>query len=114
MKKMTTKELQKAYRKFNKEFFGSRIRIRSRHVQWGDRKQCQNAEGLCGRKNYIYINEELRTHPDLSFIILLHEMAHAVLFETGYVGYKFDGGHGQLFYAEVHRLYQAGAYEHLL
>jgi hypothetical protein len=41
-------------------------------------------------------------------------MAHAALFENGYVGHNFDGGHAQLFHAELHRLYQAGAYEHLL
>jgi predicted metal-dependent hydrolase len=114
MKKFTNKELQKTFRRFNKDFFQKRIRIRSRHVRFGNKKQCCNAEGICSKKNFIYINEELKKHPDLSFIILLHEMAHAVLFEDGYVGYGFDGGHGQRFYAELHRLYLAGAYENLL
>ena len=109
MKKFTNKELQKAFRRFNKDFFQKRIRIRSRHVRFGNKKQCCNAEGICSKKNFIYINEELKKHPDLSFIVLLHEMAHAVLFEDGYVGYGFDGGHGQRFYAELHRLYLAGA-----
>ena len=110
---LTTKDLRNAYENFNDGFFDSRIKIPKNRVSFGDKEECDGCEGLCSRDGYIFINRELRKHADLAFIVLLHEMTHAVLFQQGYIGHEHHGGHSQLFHAELHRLYLAGAYEEL-
>lgn len=103
---MTNKDLQELFDYFNERFFEDRVRVK---VRFGKIKE----DGLCDTE-HITISDTLKRHPDLIAIVLLHEMTHGYLNETGYVGHEQDGGHSTLFHAEIDRLYRAGAYEGLL
>jgi hypothetical protein len=50
----------------------------------------------------------------IACILLIHEMAHAVL-EGIYFGHpSHNPGHGMIYQAELYRLFLAGAYDGLL
>jgi Zn-dependent peptidase ImmA (M78 family) len=120
MKKGTSnKRLREIFEILNERFFENKIPMRLT-VRFATDKEVEKSDGTHrdGRGMYrpgeIFIHRNLRTHPDLATIVLIHEMAHAVLHEEGYIGYKQDGGHSIRFHAEIDRLYKAGIFEGLL
>ena len=110
---LSEKELRDMFLAFNRDFFNHKINVRGTIVQWGTLKR-DDAYGTSSWKHVISINKKLRNMPVFAAQTLLHEMAHMVLIQAGYIGYGCDGGHSILFYAEIDRLYKIGAYEGLL
>jgi hypothetical protein len=111
MRKMTDKQLQKEFHMLNEQFFDDKL-------PWINVCFGGNRPGTDGHfdmsRNEIHLSLGLRNFPNLSIIVLLHEMAHASMARQGYRGYPGDGGHGGLFQVELDRLYKAGAYDGLL
>ena len=96
----------------NQIYFDNRL-LDSSIITFGKIKEdgiCKNVGGV----TKITIHEDLRKHPDLAFVVVLHEMLHADLFHTGYRGREHIEGHGTLFHAGIDRLYKAGAFEGLI
>jgi hypothetical protein len=109
LKKATNKELRHWFRKFNKEYFETQLR-EPEMVAYVDLAKAKS-DGMSGQladgKYFIYIDKGLRHYPDLSLIVLLHEMAHT---RFG----KNIKPHGYQFQSEIVRLWNLGAYEDLL
>lgn len=64
--------------------------------------------------NEIWIDRIYARSESIAGLLLLHEMAHAVL-EGTYVGHPtHNPGHGMIYQAELFRLFMAGAYDGLL
>lgn len=113
--KVTNRILQEMFENFNRGFFNSVINIPKKNVQFGTNRKLENGYGFTNREtNEIFINEEIQFIKSFVTIVLLHEMAHLALYQNGYVGYELHAGHHARFYAELDRLYKAGAYEGLL
>ena len=104
--------LQHMFRTMNIGFFEGKIPKSTvvRFARIKDDGQTSSTEGV----STILIHSDLIKHPDLGTIVLLHEMVHAHLRHSNYVGYDHLGGHGTLFHAGIDRLYKIGAYETLL
>ena len=67
------------------------------------------------RKMKIQIDELYRGRSRQWKVILLHEMAHAWLYQVKeYIGWPGHGGHGRTFQGVICRLLQIGAYDDLL
>lgn len=60
----------------------------------------------------ISIDNDLRYHPDLCHIVVVHECAHAAL--PNYKGDLIDKHHGMLFHAKLVELFNLGAYDSVL
>lgn len=112
MRSYTDKKLRSAFEIFNKLYFEDKIRENT-EVRYADDEDCDGCDGLSS-VDFIYVHEDYKRHPDMGFIILLHEMQHCYMHQKGYVDWKDEGGHHMLFYAGLDRLYKAGAYEGLL
>lgn len=67
-------------------------------------------------ENRIIIDRSLACHPDLTILVVMHELAHAELCvgDTVYTGHDPLFDHGQRFGAIIVRLFEAGAYDNLL
>ncbi len=107
--KMTEKRLQKMFQMLNDRFFDGQLNC------WTSFKKMATHDGRFNmRSKEITIDSNLKKSESLVQIVLLHEMAHAVVDSRGYRGYPEDGGHGGLYQVELDRLYKAGAYDGLL
>lgn len=104
--------LKNLFDEINTKFFNDRI-PRSTTVTFARIKE-DGLTSYSGGVSTIKISRDLIRHPDLSIIILLHEMNHAALHVSGYTGYDHLKGHSTLFHAGIDRLYRQGAYETLL
>ena len=112
---VTDKELRQLFISYNRKFFDGKIREKDTIVEFGSPRDCEGAYAITlAETDEIYINEIVRCLPVCVSISLLHEMAHLILYQNGYEGYTKHGGHQIRFYAEIDRLYKAGAYEGLL
>ena len=104
---MTDKNLKSTFDYLNDRFFNGDI------PELGLKFKNIREDGRYGRGEII-INSDLKTHPDITMIILLHEMNHAYMDAMGNIGYEHDGGHNTAFYVGLDRLYRLGAYDDLL
>lgn len=111
------KSLRASFEFFNDRFFGGEISL-STTVRFAKvfKKERVPADGhYFPNKQIIEIDENYRTRGRKMELILLHEMAHAWLYQTkGYVGYAHDEGHGTVFQGVLCHLFQIGAYDGLL
>src|SRR5208282_3275053 len=91
--------LQKMFVTMNKAFFDGKIPKNTivRFSRIKDDGQTSTTGGV----STILIHSDLIKHPDLGAIVLLHEMAHAHLRHSDYIGYDHLGGHGTLFHADI-------------
>src|SRR4029077_12551404 len=108
----TNKGLRAIFDLINEKFFEGKIPSSTivRFAKILDDGRCLHSD-----PQQILINRGLRYFPDLSIIVLIHEMAHAYLHTQGYVGWDLaDKGHQLRFFSEIDRLYRAGCYEGLL
>jgi hypothetical protein len=112
---MTDKKLYDFFKMYNIKFFGGRIELLEENVYFTGSKEMAGSDGHYKiDEKELVIDEALIDHQNLVLIVLLHEMVHADLYQTGYLGYEEDGGHHVRFYAGLDKLYQQGAYEPLL
>ena len=105
-------QLRKAFNYINDRFFDGAIPA-STVVKFADIKDDGTHTKQKGIST-ILIQSRLKKHPDLATICLIHEMIHADLKHSGYMGYSADLSHNLIFYARLHQLYMAGIYEGLL
>ncbi|MDA4129231.1 MAG: hypothetical protein OK457_00520 [Thaumarchaeota archaeon] len=112
--KLTNKNLQTLFRNLNKDFFNNEICSRGLEIRFGTNKECRGCYGISSWDGELLINECLQRMALFVTQTMLHEMAHTKLIQKGYIGYTTYGGHQLLFYAELNRLYIAGAFEGLL
>lgn len=120
---MSDAELQILLEGFDEEFFDGRIRkqrgqVKARFVPSKElnkaNKDYDADAGFRPRTNEILIDEMYSRSEPLTCILLLHEMAHAVL-EGSYKGHPSrNPGHGMVYQAELFRLFHAGAYDSLI
>ena len=112
--------LQLLFEGFNEIFFNSRIApgvkvmfVPSRQLKKANRKYLADASWKPSTRE-IHIDKMYARSEPMTCILLLHEMAHAVL-ESTYIGHPDDDpGHGMIYQVELHRLFMAGAYDGLL
>ncbi len=111
------RQLKDAFEYFNERFFNDKIST-STIVQYA--KTYNEKEKNPGDAHYlsneqaIEIDDLYRGRSRQTQILLIHEMAHAYLYQTGYLGNPEDGGHGDTFQGEIWRLIRAGCYDGLL
>jgi predicted SprT family Zn-dependent metalloprotease len=114
-------ELQNTFLVFNDRFFNGEISISTKaefiknvfNPRASDKAQA-DAHYLPNVLK-IQIDDKLRGRDCLWQIVLLHEMAHAWLYQAkGYMGWDKDKGHGTTFQGVICRLIQIGAYDGLL
>ena len=118
-KGMTDKALREFFEILNVRFFQNSIPM-CLNIRFASDRELKNSDGnhrdgpgmlTVGE---ILIHNDLRYHPDLACLVLIHEMCHAELHESGYIGYEHDGGHGSLWHARMVELFKAGIFEGLL
>ena len=106
---MTNKELKDRFVTMNERFFNNSIGLGYK-VQFAD---IEDDGDHTPSEKLIRINKDLKSHPDLADVVLLHEMAHASL--PDYVGCEVSGAaHGMRFMAKLDELYKKGAYDAIL
>jgi len=117
---MTEKDMAILFEGFNKEFFDAKIwpPVKIRFVSQKEMHKITSHESADAtwrpHAHEIWIDEIYRRSESICCLLLLHEMAHAVL-ESTYVGHPGrHRGHGMIFQAELYRLVRAGAYDGLL
>lgn len=101
--RLTNKDLQSAYRRYNKAYFDDEL-PKDMCVEFSDDL---DADTYGEQENgNILLSNDLRMVPDFAYIVLLHEMAHAKVPDNRNHGFQFG--------AIVTRLFQMGAYDQLL
>lgn len=112
-------QLRKTFLAFNDRFFAGEISLATvvefkEGVYNPKEKEPGDAHYLPNEMR-IQIDEQLRGRNRQYQLTLLHEMAHAWLYQVKeYVGWAEHGGHGQTFQGVICRLIQIGAYDGLL
>lgn len=102
--KISTKEINKNYKEFNKTYFDNRLPkdVKVIFVESAD------LDGDWGEyiddERTIYLNQKLQAVAEYCLIVLLHEMAHV----------KSGDGHSFLHKGVIADLFQRGAYEPFL
>jgi SprT-like family len=112
-------ELHRTFEAFNDRFFAGEISVMTRVVfQKGifNPKDKEPADAFYAPKTQqIKIDDSLRGRNRQWQVVLLHEMAHAWLYQVKeYVGWGEHAGHGRTFQGVICRLIQIGAYDGLL
>jgi len=118
-KKKQDRELRCAFEEFNDRFFAGEISIVTivefASGVWNPSEREPGDGHYLPNKMKIQIDDTLRGRNRQWQIILLHEMAHAWLYQVKeYVGWKSHGGHGMTFQGIICRLIRIGAYDGLL
>lgn len=108
MARITNKDLQRLFNINNHRYFEDQID--SGYTVKFEKSQDDGFHIPSVKK--ISINADLRRHPDLALLVLLHEMAHASLPE--YRGAEDQNTHGMLFQAKLVELFNKGAYDGIL
>jgi hypothetical protein len=112
---VTEKELRTTLKNFNQGFFDGKLNLKHWKIRFGTDRECEYSSACADPlTETILINENIKLFRSYIAICLLHEISHAILMQEGYVGYDDSGGHSIRFYAEIDKLYKAGAYEGLL
>lgn len=110
---MNDRKLKTEFDHLNERFFRGKIVLN--HVGYAGKSMVKGASGAYFRdEKKILLDSDLRKFPNLSCVILLHEMAHAHLELQDYSGYPMDAGHGMRFQVELDRIYREGGYDGLL
>jgi hypothetical protein len=111
---LTNKDLQRLFRKFNKQYFQGRLDprtvIRFADIEDGDEGEASEfcTSNIHGNGGKILINLAYKKFPNAAIITLGHEMVHISL------GGDYLQSHGDRFSAEIVRLWNFGFYEGLL
>ena len=111
------KHLQDSFDYYNGRFFNDKISLSTvvRFAKTYDEKEKNPGDAhYLSNKQIIEIDELYRGRTRQVEILLIHEMAHAYLYQNGYLGHPSEGGHGDAFKGEIWRLIRAGAYDGLL
>lgn len=105
MKALTSKDLWRWFKLYNRCFFDKRVPT-PYELEFSCLDEYES-NGLT-MKGSIYIDSALKKNPRVVEIFLIHEMIHLLL------GDEYRPHHGARFHAEQVRLMNAGAYEGLL
>jgi len=106
----SNRDLQSSFRLLNKRFFNSACPTTT-VCKFVDPEDIDYDDGESSGEE-IWINSDLRRHPDLCLIVLLHEMTHVA--QPDYIGWPKEERHGSLNQALIGELYKKGAYDGLL
>lgn len=114
------KQLERAYARFNKRYFGNALPPIP--VRWSinvdkdsDAEFCwdediEEEQGLCG---LIQIAPRLKSDYNRTMLAILHEMAHMKLRKTHHARDCKPGPHSRAWRMEMRRLAAAGAFDNL-
>jgi hypothetical protein len=117
-KKRQDKKLKETFDKFNELYFSNEISpttvVRFEKGLFNPKDKVPTDAHYAPVEMTITLDDIFRERDILMRIILLHEMAHAKLYQAGFVGWESDEGHGTTFQGEICRLIKIGAYDGLL